>query len=394
MSRKKEQSIKSAYTVMHQIKNGKWERIGDSSWSEVHLCSDFEDGSFRILAWSMATQEVLLNATVTSRCVYKRSNKPSFHVFKGDYGKKWGLGFHKCEESLAVAREFLGSVVSIIEQLKHADTKSIDVEKTQFYLAELGLINKLEFKSSAELRIFPPKPSKHKKHDTNIFDPKDVKHTTHIYFDADTQEFKGEMPDSFKIVLEKQFGVSPKQIPSKAVKGYDSKIPTILLDLKESLIEMGGYQVVGIFRLAPRGKNNIIVKDLINCGGDWKSQVDSVNICANLIKVWFRDLPVPILNQIEKRVIEKSQDVASVAKATELFPEPARSILFWLWDLCVEVAKHENVNKMGAKNLAIVIGPNLFDLEAFENPMLAMTFSGKVVTFCERGIEWRQSLVI
>merc|ERR1719233_624002 len=109
---------------------------------------------------------------------------------------------------------------------------------------------------------------------------------------------------------------------------------------------MGGYKAVGIFRLAPAGKNNDTVKELINTGGDWKSQVNDVNLCANLIKVWFRDLPVPILNQIEKKVIEMSQDTESVAKAAEMFPEPSRSILLWLWDLCVEVAQHQRENKM------------------------------------------------
>merc|ERR1739838_1170756 len=104
----------------------------------------------------------------------------------------------------------------------------------------------------------------------------------------------------------------------------------------------------------------------------------------------FRELPVPILNQVKTVVIEKSQTCEDVQKVvTKEFPEPAQSILIWLWDLCVEVAEHQATNKMTPQNLAIVIGPNLFNTTSFQNPMAAMTFSGKVVVFFQRGIEWR-----
>jgi len=382
MSQTKEQSIKSSYIVLYELKNDSWVALGNGGWTEVHLCSDCEDGTFRILAWSVDTQDVLLNASVTASCVYKGSKKPNFHSFKSEFGK-YGFGFHKEANSIKLANEFLQTVRSTIEKLKDlancnaVEREISDPRSTQRHLTQMGLIDPKNFKSLGVLTILPPKPNKHKKHDANIYDPIEVKHVRHGFFNPKTQKFEGNFPENFKRMLEKQFGVIPKHLVSRSVPGYDSKIPAILLDLKAMLKKLDGYRVKGIFRLAPLGKNNETVKEMINLGEDWKEQISDVNLCANLLKVWFRELPMPILNQVENKVIEMSQDIDSVARAVEKFPEPSRSILLWLWDLCVEVAEYESENKMGAQNLAIVIGPNLFNTTQFENPMVAMVFFWK-----------------
>jgi len=397
MSQTKEQSIKSSYVVVYELREAAWAALGSGGWSEVHLCSDCGDGTFRILAWSVETQDVLMNESVTESCVYKESKKPNFHTFKNPNGK-WGLGFHKSEEALRLAEEFSETVKSVISELRSQANKSqiskelSDPASTQKHLVDKGLVDTKKFKSLGVLSILPAKPNKHKSHDQNINDPNEVTHTRHGYFDTETQKFVGNFPESFKLALNKQFGVPPKQLPSKAVPGYKEKIPSVLINLKAMLKKLGGYKVVGIFRLAPEGKNNEMIKGKIDRGEDWEEKISDVNLCANLLKVWFRELPTPIMNEVKQSVIEMSQDVDSVAKATKNFPEPSQSILLWLWDMCVEVAEHEDENKMGAQNLAIVIGPNLFNTNNFQNPMLAMTFSGKVVTFFQRGIEWRQKL--
>ena len=47
---------------------------------------------------------------------------------------------------------------------------------------------------------------------------------------------------------------------------------------------------------------------------------------------------------------------------------------------------------MGAENMAIVVAPNLFNTDKFENPMKAMTYSQKVVEFFKNSILWRQKM--
>jgi len=51
-----------------------------------------------------------------------------------------------------------------------------------------------------------------------------------------------------------------------------------------------------------------------------------------------------------------------------------------LLDLMAEIVKTSEVNRMNAKNMAIVMSPNLFSIET-ENPMVAMEKSQQVADF-------------
>ena len=54
-----EKSVKSCYAVIYTLKNRKWAVAGEGGWSECHLCLDTLDNSYRILAWTVKSQEVL-----------------------------------------------------------------------------------------------------------------------------------------------------------------------------------------------------------------------------------------------------------------------------------------------------------------------------------------------
>jgi len=60
--------------------------------------------------------------------------------------------------------------------------------------------------------------------------------------------------------------------------------------------------------------------------------------------------------------------------------QPNLSLIHWLLDLMCEVVMNEKVNKMSAKNMAIVMSPNLYSINS-ENPMAALTMSQKVADF-------------
>ena len=68
--------------------------------------------------------------------------------------------------------------------------------------------------------------------------------------------------------------------------------------------------------------------------------------------------------------------------------DPYQSLMLWLLDVCVEVSSYSSVNRMGAKNLAIVIAPNLFQVPELD-PMRSLIFSQKVANFVQYAIEWR-----
>jgi len=184
--------------------------------------------------------------------------------------------------------------------------------------------------------------------------------------------------------MNQQFGVPYQHLP-KMDCGFVSKIPAILVVLKRELIEGSGVDVEGIFRLAPDKSVCTEVKDRLNTGCFETGEVQDVNVFANLIKVWFRELPTSLLDVLDDvtiiRIAETPVDNVA-AEMEESFPEPMRSLFYWLLDLMADVVVNEAKNRMTAKNMAIVISPNLFSVSE-DNPMFALTMSQKIADFTE-----------
>jgi len=523
-----EKSIKSCYAVVYELENRKWVVAGEGGWSEVHLCEDSLDNSHRILAWTVKSQQVLMNCNVTAECVYKEKSK-NFHSFSDENGNRYGLGFHKSESGLKQAAHYLNSVKGVIasaqqpvlnappsmppapsityipstsqqspppssQQQQQAaqggdggggmpppapDQYSVSMSQSQVdqiqddlrnhsiqqqqqqenanayqqsqaqppqpppaqqqqqytenksepipdysqqaqaspepqgddQLAHLngvrsgGAQPSYHLDSSIQqakptvplgplgnLKILPAKQNKHWSGDKKIKNPTAVEHKVRVTHDKDTGLYTG-LPAEWLEHLNKQFGVNPKQLPSVAMAAYQSKIPKVLVTLRSALEKANAYSQVGIFRLAPNAEKNKIMKKRIDKGdlqtAEEKAEDTDVNVYANLIKVWFRDLPDPLLNCVNPDMIEHVSSTEEAAKVVQTMVEPNQSIFLWLCDMCVEISKYEKTNKMSAGNMAIVVGPNLFNTNQFENPMKAMTYSGKVVEFFKHAILWR-----
>jgi hypothetical protein len=80
---------------------------------------------------------------------------------------------------------------------------------------------------------------------------------------------------------------------------------------------------------------------------------------AQLIKVWFRELPSSVLTTIPVETMMGCENEVAVLAAFKQIPEPQASLLVYLLDLLANVAMCADTNRMNAKNLAIVYGPNL-----------------------------------
>ena len=169
------------------------------------------------------------------------------------------------------------------------------------------------------------------------------------------------------------------------------------------------------------------------------------NIAATLIKIFFRELPTNLLNHLEKKIIDqiagydqmlryKGNSVAvnggggavsgtttttttmvvatkkELAMATEIFGlltdmgftnKSHYSLFLWLLDTMCTVVEHQDVNKMSAKNMAIVVAPNLYSIEDMSDPMSAMIWTQRIARFLEvvllakiakRSVERRNSI--
>lgn len=404
-----ETSIGSCYTVVYDFDDDKrsWKVSGEGGWSELHICKDQSETpcTYRILAWTHENQEVLVNVNLNHKCEYKEKSE-NFHSFKDEHHIRRGFGFHKSERNLQSAKDYLSTVLQTLTELRrHQHTTNPTGARNPSIISTVptisdnasGRARPPERQPDGTLRIHDPCQAKSVLGDLSIHNPEVVQHKVHVEFDPETGQYTysgdtGVLPPGWKEHALKQFGFPPNQVPGVKLRGYESKIPSILVHMKKKLIELDGLQETGIFRLAPDAAECARIKELMNTGGEWMHQIEDVNIVANLIKVWYRELPKPILNSVKPRVIEMNQTEDSVAEAVHQFDPISRDLMLWLWDFCVEVSDHKDVNKMSIQNLGIVIGPNLFNTMSFDNPMKAMDFSGKVVTFFQKGISWRKNL--
>jgi len=403
-----EHSIGSCYTVVYDFdeSNRSWKVAGNGGWSELHICFDEQDESFRILAWTHDNQHVLVNVNLDHKCEYKEKSE-NFHSFKDRDSQRRGFGFHKSQKNLESARTFIDVVQKTLTELRRKANSDVGMQKrAQSIIATVPTLSEGTSKAlpqkapDGHFVIHAPRDAKLNQGDSSIQNPDAVKHTSHVEFDPVTGAyiFHGKTPEGFKQMANQQFGVPPKNLARVNVidpttgDNYNTKIPVLLIQLKQRLLDLGGLQEKGIFRLAPDANECSQIKDKMNQGDEWIDLQVDVNVIANLLKVWFRDLPCPLLNCVETRVIEMNQTVEGVSKSVSQFEEPFQSLLLWLWDFCVEIAEQSQVNKMGIQNLGIVIGPNLFNTQNFDNPMKAMDFSGKVVTYFQKGIEWRRGM--
>ena len=177
------------------------------------------------------------------------------------------------------------------------------------------------------------------------------------------------------------YGVDINEITWIEHDGY--KLPQVLVTLDEAFKEKDGFHSEGVLRLA--GQQNLMkeMKNILN-KNEGKLNFEKeygVNEIANLIKLWFRELKLPILNILTKDQVMNSSDKETCFEVYKSLPANERNLLDWLFDLLVKIAKNKDENKMTLQNLAIVVAPNLYETENAD-PMEGLTLSQKVVQFC------------
>ncbi|ETO21352.1 rac GTPase activating protein, partial [Reticulomyxa filosa] len=105
--------------------------------------------------------------------------------------------------------------------------------------------------------------------------------------------------------------------------------------------------------------------------------------------VWFRDLPVKVLHNVSTDKIEKCNKIEDTSDVIQqCLVEPHKSMFEWLLDLAVDVCEHKDANRMDAKNMAILLCPNLFDTNEMPSSQ-ALSFSQSLLRFTEMAIKWR-----
>eukprot|EP01090_Pellita_catalonica_P015324 TRINITY_DN4139_c0_g1_i1.p2 TRINITY_DN4139_c0_g1~~TRINITY_DN4139_c0_g1_i1.p2 ORF type:complete len:232 (-),score=46.60 TRINITY_DN4139_c0_g1_i1:1430-2125(-) len=174
------------------------------------------------------------------------------------------------------------------------------------------------------------------------------------------------------------FGADPTTLKCVEDSGYN--IPLVLAQMKASLTERNAFEVEGIFRLAGDASEMKIIKDKVNQSKTFEGIQTDINTVANLLKVWYRDMPVPVLNAMPSTTIAKAGNPDVCIQAFKELQEPQKTLLGWLLTTLAEVSVFRKKNKMSAQNLAIVVAPNLYDPPG-SDPMEGLVMSQKAVQF-------------
>ncbi|KAG7378203.1 hypothetical protein PHYPSEUDO_010425 [Phytophthora pseudosyringae] len=179
-------------------------------------------------------------------------------------------------------------------------------------------------------------------------------------------------------IINQHFKVPFRQVPRVAVPGYEERVPAVLVMLQQHFVAKQGYLTPHIFRESPSKADRDQAMRDINCGA-FRGAKHDIRVLADLIKLWFRELPMPILHEIPAGEMERLASADSIyVEVLSLLGGLERSIILWLADLLAYVAEYQPHNHMGVDQLAIVIAPNLVRLET-ENPMVAVALSKAVV---------------
>lgn len=173
------------------------------------------------------------------------------------------------------------------------------------------------------------------------------------------------------------FGVHPGELPQTADEGL--QVPQVLATMRQWLVSHDGLRSEGIFRLAPDEAETLQIKSQLN-KGEFQTCSD-VNCISNLIKVWFRELPVQLLNALPSSAFAECETEQECLQLYHTLAEPSKTLLLWLVKLMAHTAGNEPVNKMGVRNLAIVIAPNLFTSSEELAPLESLQLSQNVVNF-------------
>ncbi|KAL3718330.1 hypothetical protein ACJRO7_003460 [Eucalyptus globulus] len=211
--------------------------------------------------------------------------------------------------------------------------------------------------------------------------PTNVRHVAHVTFDRFNGflglpvELEPEVPTRAPSASAHVFGVSTESMQLS----YDSRgnsVPTILLLMQRKLYSQGGLQAEGIFRINAENSQEESVRDQLN-RGVVPEGID-VHCLAGLIKAWFRELPTGVLDPLSPEQVMQCQTEEECAELVRVLPPTEAALLDWAVNLMADVAQMEHLNKMDARNIAMVFAPNMTQMA---DPLTALMYAVQVMNF-------------
>ncbi|XAR69761.1 hypothetical protein NMG60_11001471 [Bertholletia excelsa] len=211
--------------------------------------------------------------------------------------------------------------------------------------------------------------------------PTNVRHVAHVTFDRFNGflglpvEFEPEVPRRPPSASTSVFGVSTECMQLS----FDSRgnsVPTILLMMQRRLYAQEGLQAEGIFRINAENSQEEYVREQLNTGVV-PDNID-VHCLAGLIKAWFRELPNGLLDLLPPEEVMQAQSEEECVELVRRLPPTEAALLDWAINLMADVAQLEHLNKMNARNIAMVFAPNMTHMA---DPLTALMHAVQVMNF-------------
>ncbi|GMI71060.1 hypothetical protein HRI_000775300 [Hibiscus trionum] len=209
--------------------------------------------------------------------------------------------------------------------------------------------------------------------------PTNVRHVAHVTFDRFhgflglPVEFEPEVPRRAPSASASVFGVSTESM-QLSLDSRGNSVPTILLLMQSHLYARGGLQAEGIFRINAENSQEEYVREQLN-RGVIPDGID-VHCLAGLIKAWFRELPSGVLDSLPPEEVMEAQSEEECARLVRLLPPTEAALLDWAINLMADVVQVEHLNKMNARNVAMVFAPNMTQMS---DPLTALMFAVQVM---------------
>ena len=187
-------------------------------------------------------------------------------------------------------------------------------------------------------------------------------------------------------VLSSFFGVNPAELEciEDTIGSTTRLIPSVLVQMRYYLYQNDGLDIEGIFRIAADENEMPTVRNCLNRGTF--VSCNDINCISTLIKVFFRQLPRPLLADIPTEQLLNITNELDSQAALEQLNSTSKVLLEWIVDLMCDVVQHRKKNKMSSQSCSIVMGPNLFSNRS-DNPMQALMMSQKAVTLLKHLID-------
>lgn len=209
--------------------------------------------------------------------------------------------------------------------------------------------------------------------------PTDVEHVAHVTFDRYNgflglpEEYEHEVPRPTPSASKNVFGVSVESMQC-SMDSHGNMVPTILLLLQKQLYDQQGLKAEGIFRINPENSHEEHVREQLNKG--IVPPDNDIHALAGLIKAWFRELPSGVLDSLSpEQVLACHGEKDSLALIKQL-PQTEASLLDWAINLMADVVELESLNKMNARNIAMVFAPNMTQMV---DPLTALMHAVQVM---------------